>query len=187
MSYVDKSKLNKRKYISDDSNLEKEKSENLELSRYHGKNVGYLENEMFTLGNLVNKLTYNEKTQKFKVKLIYKYEGYGFLNKSAVDSATFTLDKKDIEYFGMLEENYKGNDFPSKKRTFYDYDKFHGFAKGLDGTNILKLFKPKESSYGDGNLKDVIVLKISDDAYWVWGFLWSESGSETTRSSAEMN
>jgi len=135
------------------------------LSRYHGKNVGYLENEMFTLGNLVNKLTYNEKTQKFKVKLIYKYEGYGFLNKSAVDSATFTLDKKDIEYFGMLEENYKGNDFPSKKRTFYDYDKFHGFAKGLDGTNILKLFKPKESSYGDGNLKDVIVLKISDDAY----------------------
>lgn len=136
----------------------------LTLVRHKGRcnsniETPFLENELHTLGNLVNKLTYNPETENFQIKLIYKYEAYGFLNSNAIDTVQYEFHKDELEYYGMLEDVI--HQYPSKRQTYFEFKKFHEWNKIL--APMIKTFKANENKkrdYNDSCLEDIIVLKI---------------------------
>jgi hypothetical protein len=112
------------------------------------------------MANLVNSLSYNTTTKLFKLKLIYKYEAYGYMNYNAVDSQTFELNYDDIEYHSMLADSIYS--YPSQRQTFLEFKKYHKI--NMFFRKYTKYFKPEENliehKYSDNSLEDVILLKI---------------------------
>jgi len=145
------------------STLNEQQNTRLELVHFHGHDISHLEKDFFAFGNLVEKLSYNEVDKKFYIRMAYKYEGYGWLNSNATETAEYRLTKKDIEYYGMLEDNLAN--YPSKRRTYYPMSKFHEWNKKLGP--YIKYWKPEEGKkpYTDKSLAHVMIFKISTDAY----------------------
>ena len=143
----------------------------VQLCKYHGKDVPYLYNELYTTGNLIKSLNYHPEDQTYSLELIYKNDAYSYCNKNGVTKQNLhSLGKKDLKFVGMLEDNLlteKGHQYPGNitRRTYFPFEKFHGFGKFLDGNPIFRAVRggrvqPNEKLYDDAALEDVMIIKL---------------------------